>query len=390
MNALIVGYDLLGFVDGSTTCPSPSHDDYNYWRRQDQLLLHAIISSVDQQVVCMLGNVMTSKQAWDTLTRLFASKTRHRIMYLKEKLSRSSKGSQTITAYLQGIKSVSDELAIIDCPVDDLDLVIHTLNGLGSEFKEIAAVIRTHETPITFDELHDLLHDFETYLHRDAPSSDITQIATANSVHKGKTNHFKAKPQSSSSGFSSFTQSTFPSSSKKVVCQFCKKPGHTAKVCYKIHGFPNKQGYKPYAHHNFLPPPTASPDWVLDSGATHHVTNDFEQLHLTTPYNGKDQLHIGDGTALPISHTGNTNIITPSHTLHLNNVLHVPNIATHLLSISKLCQTNPVSVEFFSDYFLVKDLKTGTPLLKGQHKNGLYHLPTASSPQVLFSAATPP
>lgn len=48
MNALLVGYDLIGFVDGTNTCPSPSYCDYSYWRSQDQLILHAIISSVDQ------------------------------------------------------------------------------------------------------------------------------------------------------------------------------------------------------------------------------------------------------------------------------------------------------------------------------------------------------
>lgn len=85
-------------------------------------------------------------------------------------------------------------MAVINYSVDDVDLVIHTLNGLGYEYKEIATVIKTHETPSTFDELHDLLDDFETYLHHDAPSSDITHIATANSVHKGKSSHFKAKP----------------------------------------------------------------------------------------------------------------------------------------------------------------------------------------------------
>ena len=141
MNALLVGYDLIGFIDGTKTCPASSHSEYNYWMRQDQLILHAIISSVDQQVVTMLGNVQTSKQAWDILTRLFASKTRHRILYLKERLSRSFKGSKTMTEYLHGVKCISDELAVIGCQVDDDDLVIHTLNGLSSDYKEVAAAI---------------------------------------------------------------------------------------------------------------------------------------------------------------------------------------------------------------------------------------------------------
>ena len=135
MNALLVGYDLIDFINGTITCPATSYSDFNYWRRQAQLTLHAIISSVDPQVVTMLGNMQTSKQAWDILTRLFASKIRHRILYLKERLSRSFKGSKTMTEYLHGVKCIFDELVVIGCQVDDDYLVIHTLNGLSLDYK---------------------------------------------------------------------------------------------------------------------------------------------------------------------------------------------------------------------------------------------------------------
>ena len=88
-------------------------------------------------------------------------------------------------------------------------------------------------------------------------------------------------------------------------------------------------------------------DWILDFGASHHITPDLDQLHLSQPYHGRDQLVVGDGSALPISHIGTSKYTTPSHTLHLSNILHVPNIARNLLSISHLCNTNPISVEFF-------------------------------------------
>ena len=45
MNALLVGYDLIGFIDGTKTYPASSHSEYNYRMRQDQLILHAIIST---------------------------------------------------------------------------------------------------------------------------------------------------------------------------------------------------------------------------------------------------------------------------------------------------------------------------------------------------------
>ncbi|RZB91879.1 Glutaminyl-peptide cyclotransferase [Glycine soja] len=64
--------------------------------------------------------------------------------------------SRSKTDYLHGIKSLTDELAITNDPLDDVDLVIHTLNGLSAEYKEVSTALHTHEKPIDFEELHDL------------------------------------------------------------------------------------------------------------------------------------------------------------------------------------------------------------------------------------------
>jgi hypothetical protein len=390
-NALLIGYDLLKFVDGTTHCPAKTHGDYEYWTRQDQLILHAILSSMDQNVITLLGCAQTSKQAWDILNKTYASKTRTRIMQLKERLSRFSKGTQSITQYLQGIKALSDELAVINSRLDDIDLVIHTLNGLGSEYKEISAALHARENPIGFEELHDLLQDYETHLMRETAAPPVT---SAHVAYRGKPTYPKrGPPPNRSPAYSSGQQSSSPQM-KQIVCQFCDKPNHTAKVCYKLHGYPSKpRPAGPAAHHaRYSPHPTAA-DWIVDSGATHHITNDLDQLHLTTPYNGSDQITIGDGTALPISHTGKIVFPTPTHTLHLPKVLYVPHISQKLLSVSSLCQTNHISIEFFSDHFLVKDLKTRVPLLKGLHRNGLYYVPSyINKPTALFinTSTSPP
>ena len=139
-----------------------------------------------------------------------------------------------------------------------------------------------------------------------------------------------------------------------------------------------------------MPAPATNNGWILDSGASHHITHDLNQLHLSTPYSGVDQLVVVDGTALPISHTGNSSLQTPTQTLHLSDILHVPSIAQNLLSVSKLCNTNLISIEFFSDQFLVKDLKSGTTLIKGINKNGLYHIPAQLTPHAFITTTTPP
>ncbi|KAF5951279.1 hypothetical protein HYC85_009223 [Camellia sinensis] len=49
--------------------------------------------------------------------------------------------------------------------------------------------------------------------------------------------------------------------------------------------------------------PSSSSNWFLDSATTSHMTNDLTNLSYYQPYSGPDQVAIGDGNTLPITHT---------------------------------------------------------------------------------------
>ena len=105
-------------------------------------------------------------------------------MQLKEDLTLSTRGNRTVTEFLQAMKMIADELAIIDYSVTDDDLTLYLLNGLGPEFREIAAPIRARETSLKFEELHDLLVGHESYLCRLNNQQPTTFIPTANYTHR--------------------------------------------------------------------------------------------------------------------------------------------------------------------------------------------------------------
>ncbi|KAJ0020390.1 hypothetical protein Pint_31434 [Pistacia integerrima] len=56
--------------------------------------------------------------------------------------------------------------------------------------------------------------------------------------------------------------------------------------------------------------PSNTPTWLLDSGASHHVTSDLSNLSIHAPYVDSDVIMIGDGTSLPIMHIGSTSLRT--------------------------------------------------------------------------------
>jgi histone deacetylase 1/2 len=142
-------------------------------------------------------------------------------------------------------------------------------------------------------------------------------------------------------------------------------------------------------HHPSVPPPprhhdqaqaytvSAGPsqtDFLVDSGATHHVTNDLANLALHHPYTGPDSLFMGNGSGLNISHSGTLLI----NDLSLSNALCVPSMKQQIISVSKLTKQTNSAVVFLPNSFYVMNLQTRQTTHKGSCVNGLYLWPTPS------------
>jgi hypothetical protein len=63
-----------------------------------------------------------------------------------------------------------------------------------------------------------------------------------------------------------------------------------------------------------------------DSGPTHHIMGELSKLSTHHKYKGQDCVHTTDGSGMEISHIGHSILHTPNRSLHLNNVLHVPDM----------------------------------------------------------------
>ena len=162
------------------------------------------------------------------------------------------------------------------------------------------------------------------------------------------------------------------------MCQLYDKVGHSAKVCRSRPRLP-AQSHWPQA--NLTTTPTTSDhNWIVDSGASHHITSDLQNLSIHNNYGGTEDIIIGDGKGIPITHTGSTLLNSPTTTFTLDDVLCAPYIKRNLISVSQFCKQNNTSIEFFPNSFLVKDLSTGASLVQGQSKDNVYEWP--SLPQI--------
>ncbi|XP_040996071.1 uncharacterized protein LOC121242245 [Juglans microcarpa x Juglans regia] len=145
--ALLIGYNLLEYVTGNHPCPSfldptITNPQKSHWIRQDKLILSAILASTTPTITPFIFAAKTSKEAWHKLHTMYGSKLRTHAMQLKEELTMIKKGKQTVQEYLHTVKALADEISLIDHPISEDDLTLYILNGLGSDFREIAAPSR--------------------------------------------------------------------------------------------------------------------------------------------------------------------------------------------------------------------------------------------------------
>lgn len=133
-------------------------------------------------------------------------------------------------------------------------------------------------------------------------------------------------------------------SSSPIQCQICWKYRHSTLQCYHISNFVY-QGRPPTTnltvmHANHQPSAPSEQFWLADTSATSHMTSELANLDLFTPYQETDTITIASGAGLQISNIGTYKLVVPHHSLTLKNVLHVPKLSQHLLSIYQLYKDN--------------------------------------------------
>ncbi|XP_075104963.1 uncharacterized protein LOC142179058 [Nicotiana tabacum] len=290
VTTLLFGYDLLRFVDGSST-PTHTHipDESNkevsnnafcLWLRQDSLARNAIMASVDPTIAHLIAHASTANHAWNILQTTYGNKSHSLIFILRDTPANLKKDSCSIGAYMKEIKLIVDDLASSGSPLSDEEIVIKVLSDLGSDYKELSAAIRARDNHISFEELYNKLLTYEMFIKHSEPKS-VAPIITAqfhqkshnsNSKNKNPTTFNRRDTSQANSNPNHNNTSQYPTSfnhsytncnnQQRIQCQLCDKYGHIAKI--------------------------------VDSRASHHITNNSQSLWASTEFPSMDEIIVGD------------------------------------------------------------------------------------------------
>ncbi|CAL9016092.1 unnamed protein product, partial [Prunus brigantina] len=127
-------------------------------------------------------------------------------------------------------------------------------------------------------------------------------------------------------------------------CEYCGDPRHTRETCFKLHGYPdwwatrgqcnttsNGTGYGFHTSAKI-----DSKGWIIDSGATDHMTFDPDDF-LNTTQPRRTCIANANGVTYPVTGAGTVEL---SSSLSLSNTLLVPSLSNKLLSDSDFtCDT---------------------------------------------------
>uniref|UniRef100_A0A2N9H562 Uncharacterized protein n=1 Tax=Fagus sylvatica TaxID=28930 RepID=A0A2N9H562_FAGSY len=203
-------------------------------------------------------------------------------------------------------------------------------------------------------------------------------------------------------------------------CTHCGRTNHTIDFCWKLYGKPawanhatvdgdnstpifeeqvliSKVEYDSILQHassssmvasgNICLHSSSSPPWVIDSGASDHMTGNSSLLSNISNPSSPFSVIVANGTKTLVQGIGT--VSTPN--LIFSNVLYFPKFPFNLLSVHKLTVALHCSIAFFPSYCVFQDLKSKRTIGGGFEKDGLYYfrLFHTSIPSALRSSVSP-
>ena len=164
---------LMPHVDG-TPLPPPTNVEvdsksvlnpaYVSWADLDQKTFILLNSSLTEEAAAEVLGLPDSRSIWTALQAAYSSSSVERIHSLRDSLRQMQKGTNTIFEYGRKFKTICDQLAAIDQPVDDMDKIHWFLCGLGSSFETFSIAIRTSRPSPAFRDLLSQAKNHEIFL----------------------------------------------------------------------------------------------------------------------------------------------------------------------------------------------------------------------------------
>ncbi|GJY78471.1 putative RNA-directed DNA polymerase, partial [Tanacetum coccineum] len=419
----------LGFINGKLTKPDPETQPFlaGQWERCNSMVLTWILNFVSPEL--FIGQVFSSnaKQMWDELAETSDKIDGSVIFNLHYKINTVSQNGFKLSDYYHKLNSLWREYD------DMVQLPICTRDGAGS-YKDHVQLLKLIQFVMGMDDVYAPIRSTilttnplptvkEAFFLLSRDESHRTMHAGGSGV-KGSTSAFNSIPYDNKGNNTSFVprsgdnKKRFDNSNARnpnLLCKNYNMTGHTIERCFELIGYPpnfkkrsvssqnvmsngsvkdkdtvtgtstshtltSKQYQRLisllsdrfFNKHRNISTYSAFVGWIIDSGASQHITFTIEFL-----FNIIDVSHLNitfahsNKTIAKVNQIGSYKL---NDKIVLKDVLVVPGYQVSLLSVHQLTKVNKMSVCFNENDCIIQDSLLKSQVGTDRQREGLYFL----------------
>ncbi|KAK6146323.1 hypothetical protein DH2020_020192 [Rehmannia glutinosa] len=174
--AIVTAHGFEQFLLGTVDVPSQWITDsdsgvrkqnleYSAWLRKDKFLYGWILKSISENMLGYISRCSTSCEVWSVLENLFRTQSQAQVLHLKSMLQTMKKDDLTISEYILKMQSIVDDIHAAMKVLDDDDLMLYILHGLGPEYESVVVNLTTRKD-VTLSEMQFILQTHEMRLNQ--------------------------------------------------------------------------------------------------------------------------------------------------------------------------------------------------------------------------------